>query len=307
YITTLAFGSLFIYQYTNPFQKVYTFYQQADQNSPKQQEKDQFNENDIEVPTSKLQGIIKSSDLIVFAGSGNKELAKEIVSHLDITLGRFSIHKNPETELQMELLDSVRGKRVYIIQSMCQPIHDNIMELFLMCSTLKRSGASKVTCIIPYFAYSRQTSQEYGKDRKSLAGSDICLMLEQMGCDQIVTINHNQQEVKGFFSPRTPLLNIDVNEMVVPYLLEKQVKNPVLISSHIKARSVKRIVQLQKAFKEFEVETGIGFMEKYVMGTNDEGVSFEYIGDEVQGKDCKKIYKKKKNVKNIQIRKNMRQ
>ncbi|KAL4493079.1 hypothetical protein ABPG72_003164 [Tetrahymena utriculariae] len=261
-------------------------YKQIQENMMREQEasKNQFSENDIITPTSQLFFSSESSQksgLLVFTGSGNRELAKEVVSQLDIQLSRISIHKNPESETEIEILDSVRGKRVFVIQSMCQPnINDNIMELYLMCSALKRSGAAKVTCIVPYFAYSRQTSVESDKERRSLSGSDICLMLQTMGCDQVITINHGQLEVKGFFAPRVPILNIDVNEMVVPYLLEKGIENPVLIGAHLRSRNVKRLIGLHRIFNLFDQNPSLGFM---IRGNADK---IEYIGEEVKNRDC---------------------
>lgn len=71
-------------------------------------------------------------------------------------MSRVSLHRNSETECEVEVLDTVRGKRVFVISSLCPPeINDNIVELYLICSALKRAGAGKITCVIPYFAYSR--------------------------------------------------------------------------------------------------------------------------------------------------------
>lgn len=157
-------------------------------------------------------------------------------------------------------------------------INDCIVELFLMCSALKRSGASKITCIIPYFPYARQTSQAKERERRSLAGSDVCLLLESMGCDQVVTIG--QQEFKGFFSPRIPLLNIDVNDMAVPYLLSKDLENPVLLSAHLRSRNIQRLLGIEKLFGFYDQTSNIGFL------IHGEKEKIEFLGESVKDRDC---------------------
>ena len=86
------------------------------------------------------------------------------------------------------------------------------MDLFFMITAMKRAGADKVYCIIPYFAY-----QFYGSD----FAFSICKMLESIGCDMVVTINFTGQYVKGYFPPKIPMLNVDVMDIFVPYLVNK--------------------------------------------------------------------------------------
>src|SRR5574341_2240987 len=94
--------------------------------------------------------------LMVFTGNANPRLAQDVVKHLNLSLGRAIVGKFSDGEVMVELLENVRGKDCFVLQSTCAPTNDNLMELLVMIDALKRSSAARVTAAIPYFGYARQ-------------------------------------------------------------------------------------------------------------------------------------------------------
>lgn len=94
--------------------------------------------------------------LMVFTGNANPKLAESVVNHLDISLGRATVGRFSDGEVTVELLENVRGRDVFVLQSTCVPTNDNIMEMMLMVDSLKRASAGRITAAIPYFGYARQ-------------------------------------------------------------------------------------------------------------------------------------------------------
>ena len=97
-----------------------------------------------------------SGGIKIFSGNGNMSLALEIVRHLGITLGKATVGRFADGEVNVVINENVRGKDVYIVQPTCPPVNDNIMELLLMVSTLRRASARRITVVIPYYGYARQ-------------------------------------------------------------------------------------------------------------------------------------------------------
>lgn len=106
-----------------------------------------------------------SGGIKIFSGNGNMSLALEIVRYLGISLGKATVGRFADGEVNVVINENVRGKDVYIVQPTCPPVNDNIMELLLMVSTLRRASARRITVVIPYYGYARQ-------DRKMQVGSD---------------------------------------------------------------------------------------------------------------------------------------
>ena len=94
--------------------------------------------------------------LMVFTGNANPRLAQDVVAHLKVQLGRAKVGRFSDGEVMVEILENVRGRDVFVLQSTCQPTNDNLMELMVMVDALKRSSAARVSAAMPYFGYARQ-------------------------------------------------------------------------------------------------------------------------------------------------------
>mmetsp|Transcript_5225 Transcript_5225/g.6949 ORF Transcript_5225/g.6949 Transcript_5225/m.6949 type:complete len:464 (-) Transcript_5225:149-1540(-) len=169
-----------------------------------------------------------TSKMKVFSGNGNWHLANEISMHLGTTLGRATVKRFADGEVSVNIHDNVRGKDVFVIQPVGPPVNENLMELLLMISTLRRASARKITAVIPYFGYSRQSNREDGKT--PIAAADVAKMLSVAGADRIVAIDLHNAQIAGFFGPETPVDNLDVSGIAIPYFETKFLQKPVIVS-----------------------------------------------------------------------------
>jgi ribose-phosphate pyrophosphokinase len=133
---------------------------------------------------AKANGIMASYDsLMVFTGTANPELAQNVVKHLDISLGRADVGKFSDGEVAVELLENVRGRDVFILQSTCAPTNDNLMEILTMADALKRASAGRITAAIPYFGYARQDRRPRSA-RVPISAKLVANMLTSAGIDR---------------------------------------------------------------------------------------------------------------------------
>ncbi|XZG70122.1 ribose-phosphate pyrophosphokinase [Chitinibacteraceae bacterium HSL-7] len=136
--------------------------------------------------------------LMVFTGNANPKLAENVVNHLDISLGRASVGRFSDGEVTVELLENVRGRDVFVLQSTCVPTNDNIMEVMLMVDALKRASAGRITAAIPYFGYARQDRRPRSA-RVPISAKVIANMLQVAGVDRVLTVDLHADQVQGFF------------------------------------------------------------------------------------------------------------
>ena len=140
-----------------------------------------------------------NSELMVFSGNANPELAKRIVNHLNIPLGKASVEKFSDGEVFVEIEETVRGKDVYIIQPTCSPTNDNIMELMVMIDAIRRASADRVIAVIPYFGYSRQDRRPRSA-RVPITAKVVADMLASVGVDRVLTVDLHADQIQGFFN-----------------------------------------------------------------------------------------------------------
>jgi ribose-phosphate pyrophosphokinase len=135
--------------------------------------------------------------LQIFAGNANPKLADAIATALEIPLGRRFVGCWSDGESRVELEENVRGSDVFVIQPMCNPVNQNIMELLLMLDAAKRASASRVTAVVPYFAYARQEKKTRG--REPISAKLIANLLVTAGTDRMLTLDLHAPAIEGFF------------------------------------------------------------------------------------------------------------
>lgn len=121
------------------------------------------------------------------AGSSNQELSKEICHYLNIEKNDLLVSRFNDGELNIHLNTSVRGKDVYLIQSTCPPVNENLMELLLSISALRRSSAKSINVVIPYYGYARQDRKM--KPRVPISAADVAKLVESMGADRVIAVD----------------------------------------------------------------------------------------------------------------------
>jgi len=137
-------------------------------------------------------------DLRIFAGSSNADLAKKICAYLDIELSRLNINTFSNGNLSVEILENVREKDVFVLQSFTEPVNRNIIELFITMDALRSASAKRITAVIPYFSYSRSDKKD--APRISIAGRLMADLIKKSGANRLLTMDLHSDSVHGFFS-----------------------------------------------------------------------------------------------------------
>jgi ribose-phosphate pyrophosphokinase len=136
--------------------------------------------------------------LMVFTGNANPRLAQEVAKHLNLSLGRAIVDKFSDGEVLVEIMENVRGKDVFVLQSTCNPTNDNLMELMVMVDALKRSSAARVSAAIPYFGYARQDRRPRSA-RVAISAKVVANMLASVGVARMLTMDLHADQIQGFF------------------------------------------------------------------------------------------------------------
>lgn len=143
--------------------------------------------------------------LMIFAGSANPQLAAAVAKRLNIPLGNVSVGRFSDGEVMIEVMENVRGRDCFILQSTCTPTNDNLMEVLIMIDALKRASAARVTAAIPYFGYARQDRRPRSA-RVAISSKVVANMLEAVGVDRVLTMDLHADQIQGFFD--VPVDNI---------------------------------------------------------------------------------------------------
>ena len=183
----------------------------------------------------------------VFSGTANQELSRQIAKYLGIPLSEASIKRFSDGEISIQIGESVRGKDVFIIQPTCAPTDTNLMELLILTDAIKRSSASTVTAVIPYFGYARQDRK--AAPRVSITAKLVANMIETAGIDRVVTMDLHAGQIQGFFD--IPVDNLYGTITFINYLKNKHLSNPIVASPDVggvaRARSLAKQLNLDLA------------------------------------------------------------
>ena len=136
--------------------------------------------------------------LMVFTGNANPKLAADVVRRLGISLGSATVGRFSDGEVNVELLENVRGKDVFILQPTCAPTNENLMELLVLVDALKRASAGRVTAAIPYFGYARQDRRPRSA-RVAITAKVVANMLQAVGVQRLLTMDLHADQIQGFF------------------------------------------------------------------------------------------------------------
>src|SRR5574340_167545 len=137
------------------------------------------------------------NDLKVFSGRGNPELAGRVCDYLEIPLGRVSMGNFADGEISCKIEEDVRGRDVFIVQSTCPPVNDNLMELLIMIDSFKRASAERITAVIPYYGYARQDRKDEG--RVPITAKLVADLLGRAGTGRVLTMDLHTAQIQGFF------------------------------------------------------------------------------------------------------------
>ena len=165
-------------------------------------------------------------DFIIFTGSSNPELAKKICNYLNVPLGGAVVKTFSDGEVQIEIDENVRLKDVFILQSTCSPVNDNLVELLLMIDACKRSSAKRINAVVPYYGYARQDKKV--APRVPISAKLVADLLEVAGTQRMITMDLHAGQIQGFFS--IPVDNLFAAPVIIEYIKKNFRDNLTIIS-----------------------------------------------------------------------------
>lgn len=160
---------------------------------------------------------LHGKDIKIFTANSNAEVANGIARHLGLPVGKSTVTSFADGEISVSIGESVRGSDVFVVQSTCKPVNDNIMELLIMIDAFKRASAGRITAVIPYFGYARQDRK--AKARDPISAKLMADLITAAGADRVLTMDLHAPQIQGFFDiPVDHLLGVP---LLVPYYLKK--------------------------------------------------------------------------------------
>ena len=218
---------------------------------------------------------MNDNNLVLFSGNSNLELASKVAKKLNISLGKALVDKFSDNELNIRVDEHVRGKDVFILQSTCFPANDNLMELIILIDALRRSSASRITAVIPYFGYARQ-DRRVRSERVPISAKLVADMLQSAGADRILTIELHSDQIQGFFN--VPVDNVYGTKVLHNHIVKSSYKNQIIVSPDVggvvRARALAKLLD----------DADLAIIDKRREKENSSQV-MNVIGD-VKGKTC---------------------
>ena len=220
--------------------------------------------------------ISHGKDIKVFCGNANRPLAEEICRLMGTKLGEAEVKGFADGEVSVSLYETVRGSDVFVVQSTCKPVNDNLMELLVMIDALRRASAGRITAVVPYFGYARQDRK--AKARDPISAKLVANMITAAGADRVLTMDLYAAQIQGFFD--IPVDNLLGNPVFVDYYAKKfgdKCEDMIVVSPDVGS------VARARAFAQ-KLHMQMAIVDKRRQKANQCEV-MNVIGD-VKGKDC---------------------
>ncbi len=168
--------------------------------------------------------------MAVFAGNANPQLAQDIARHLMVPLGRSSVGRFSDGETTVELLENVRGRDVFIVQSTSPPANDHLMELMLMADACRRASSARITAVIPYFGYARQDRRPRAT-RVPITAKVVANMIAGSGVDRLLTVDLHADQIQGFFD--IPVDNVYASPVLLGDVWKQKHPDLIIVSPDV--------------------------------------------------------------------------
>jgi ribose-phosphate pyrophosphokinase len=167
---------------------------------------------------------------MLFSGNANPALGQEIATHLGIELGKAKVGRFSDGEVDVELLQNVRARDIFVVQSTCNPTNENLMELLIMVDALKRASARRITAVMPYFGYARQDRRPRST-RVPISAKVVANLMETVGIERVLTMDLHADQIQGFFD--IPVDNIYASPVLLTDLKNKNYPELVVVSPDV--------------------------------------------------------------------------
>ena len=167
--------------------------------------------------------------LVIFSGNSNSGLSENISKSLNVSLGKTSVNRFSDGEVQVTIEENVRGKDVFVVQSTSDPANENMMELLIMIDAIKRSSARRITAVLPYYGYARQDRKD--RPRVPITAKLVANLLTRAGANRVLTIDLHAGQIQGFFD--IPLDHLYAVSIFQDYFVEKKIEDIVIVSPDV--------------------------------------------------------------------------
>ncbi|HNV85529.1 MAG TPA: ribose-phosphate pyrophosphokinase [Candidatus Omnitrophota bacterium] len=192
-----------------------------------------------------------NNSLTVFSGNANRKLAEAICEILGVQLGDALVDRFPEGEVHVQILENVRGKDVYIVQPVCEPPNDSVMELLILLDAAKRASARRITAVLPFYGYARQDRKD--RPRVPITAKLLANLLVTAGASRVLTVDLHAGQIQGFFDiPVDHLYSISV---LCEYFQEKNLKNLTVVTTDVGG------IKMARAYSKF-LEAPLAVIDK---------------------------------------------
>lgn len=168
--------------------------------------------------------------MMVFAGNANPHLANRIANHLQLPLGKAQVGRFSDGEVAVELMENVRGRDVFIVQSTCPPTSDNLMELLVMADALHRASAARITAVVPYFGYARQDRRQRAA-RVPITAKLVANMMVSAGVNRVLTVDLHADQIQGFFD--IPVDNVYASPVLLGDAWRQKFNDLIVVSPDV--------------------------------------------------------------------------
>ena len=213
--------------------------------------------------------------MAVFTGNANPQLAQDIARYLQVPLGRAHVGRFSDGEVTVELMENVRGRDVFIVQSTCPPANDHLMELLLMVDACRRASAARITAVVPYFGYARQDRRPRAT-RVAITAKVIANMVAGVGVHRVLTVDLHADQIQGFFD--IPVDNVYSSPVLLGEVWRQKYDDLVVVSPDVGG-----VVRARAIAKRLD-DADLAIIDKRRARANVSEV-MNIIG-EVEGKTC---------------------
>ena len=204
---------------------------------------------------------------VIFSGNSHPQLVRDICAYLGQDVGQIDVFKFSNDNTFVRILENVRQKDVFILQSTVEPVNDHIMEMLIMIDAAKRASAGRITAVVPYYSYARTDKKD--QPRVPITGRLVADLLETAGANRVVMIDLHAGQVQGFF--QVPVDELTAMPRLVDYFVDLKLENPVVVATDI------GITKKARDFANW-IDAPLAIVEKRRLGNDDRVESLNVIG-----------------------------
>jgi ribose-phosphate pyrophosphokinase len=215
------------------------------------------------------------ANMMIFTGNANPRLAMEIAGYLNLPLGKIQVGRFSDGEVMVDIADNVRGHDIYIVQSICAPANDNLMELLMITDAMRRASAARITAVIPYMGYARQ-DRRTRSSRVPISAKLVANMIAVAGVQRVLTVDLHADQIQGFFD--IPLDNVYSSPVLMGDIWKLEYPELIVVSPDVGG-----VVRARALAKRLD-DTELAIIDKRRPRPNESEI-MNIIGD-VEGRTC---------------------